>query len=229
MGVGREMLFYKPFTRRKKRMISVQKRFLFVHIPKTGGNSLQGLLKKYSEDMIVSTAAHHDGIERFEVRNCNYPIKKHSTLSEYKNVLESELFDSLYKFAVIRNPYERMVSYYFSPHFSRDRWDREEFRGLVKKARTVRDYIRLQRSPPSFFFRKRRFSGDGSLDDDIDLLIKYENLEKEVESLCDRLSLEYQRLARRNSSVRCHYSEYYDRDMREMVREKFREGMEFGE
>ena len=64
-------------------MISLQKSFLFVHIPKTAGNSIQSVLRDYSEDQLVALRKEQDGIERFGLRNANYKIKKHSTLSEY--------------------------------------------------------------------------------------------------------------------------------------------------
>src|SRR6059058_1959617 len=96
-------------------MISFQKRFLFVHIPKTAGNSIQSILRNYSEDQIVALRSEQDGIERFGLRNPNYKIRKHSTLAEYRMALGDEQFRSLYKFACVRNPWDRMVSYYFRP------------------------------------------------------------------------------------------------------------------
>jgi hypothetical protein len=46
-------------------MISFQKRFLFVHIPKTAGNSIQSVLRDYSEDELVALLSEQDGVERF--------------------------------------------------------------------------------------------------------------------------------------------------------------------
>ena len=57
-------------------MISLQKRFLFVHIPKTAGNSIQSVLRNYSEDQLVALGKEQDGIVRFGLRNPKYKIKK---------------------------------------------------------------------------------------------------------------------------------------------------------
>jgi len=35
-------------------MISIKHNFIFIHVPKTAGNSFQNILKNYSEDKIVS-------------------------------------------------------------------------------------------------------------------------------------------------------------------------------
>ena len=125
-------------------MISLQKRFLFVHIPKTAGNSIQSVLRGYSEDQLVALRKEQDGIERFGLRNPNYKIKKHSMLSEYRDALEDEQFRNLYKFTCVRNPWDRMVSYYFTPTQNPETWDRKKFRGIISKAVSVADYLRLE-------------------------------------------------------------------------------------
>ena len=76
-------------------MISFQKRFLFVHIPKTAGNSIQSVLRDYSEDELVALRDEQDGIERFGLRNPKYKIKKHSTLAEYRAALGEMEFGNL--------------------------------------------------------------------------------------------------------------------------------------
>src|SRR5881628_1546322 len=118
-------------------MISFQKRFLFVHIPKTAGNSIQSVLRDYSEDQIVALRSEQDGIERFGVRNPNYKIKKHSTLAEYRAALGEEQFHSLYKFTCVRNPWDRLISYYFSPSRRVVKWDRQTFEKLLLKTLSV--------------------------------------------------------------------------------------------
>src|SRR6267143_6625781 len=124
-------------------MISFRKQFLFVHIPKTAGNSIQSVLRDYSEDELVALRGEQDGIERFGLRNSTYKIKKHSTLAEYRAALGDTEFDKFYRFTCVRNPWDRMISYYFTPTQSPETWNRKKFRGIISKAVSVPDYLQL--------------------------------------------------------------------------------------
>src|SRR5947209_2492388 len=157
-------------------MISFQKRFLFIHIPKTAGNSIQTVLRDYSEDELVPLRAEQDGIERFGLRNPNYKIKKHSTLAEYRNALAGEQFAQLYKFTCVRNPWDRMVSYYFTPTQSPARWDQNKFRAMISKAVSVADYLRLERSVEDPFTN-------------VDQIMRFENLPDDSRAVCKVLDI----------------------------------------
>src|SRR5947199_7305777 len=127
-------------------MISFQKRFLFVHIPKTAGNSIQSVLRDYSEDQIVALRSEQDGIEHFGLHNPNYKIRKHSTLAEYRMALGDEQFRSLYKFACVRNPWDRMVSYYFTPTQQAGGREARGFRKGISKPLSGAEHRRLDQS-----------------------------------------------------------------------------------
>ena len=211
-------------------MISIKKHFLFIHVPKTGGNSIQNILRDYSEDKIVIRGKHQDGVERFEVRNSKYNITKHSTLSHYKSVLDANTYRSLLKFAIIRNPWDRMISFYFSPHRGVTEWSRDNFLALVNRVPTLRNYI----CEKSFLEKASARLGlkttilNRKLDSDIDFLIRFEQLNHDFKVVCEKLDIPYSLLPIRNSSARTHYSKYYDDELKEIVRNKFVEEIEFG-
>ncbi len=189
-------------------MISFQKRFLFVHIPKTAGNSIQSILRDYSEDELVALRGEQDGIERFGLRNPKYKIKKHSTLAEYRAVLRDEQFRSLYKFTCVRNPWDRMVSYYFTPTQQVGAWDRKEFRKMISKGLSVADYLRLDKGEEDPF-------------GNVDYVMRFENLANDFRSVCTTLGIPTAPLPQYNRSNREHYSKYYNDELRELVRERF--------
>jgi len=174
-------------------MISFQKRFLFVHIPKTAGNSIQSALRDYSEDQLIALRKEQDGIERFGLRNPNYKIKKHSTLGEYRDALGDEQFRSLYKFTCVRNPWDRMVSYYFTPTQSPETWDRKRFREIISKGVSVADYLRLDRDEEDPFAN-------------VNYIIRFENLTDDFRTVCGTLGISPTTLPQYNRSSREHYS-----------------------
>ena len=189
-------------------MISLQKRFLFVHIPKTAGNSIQSVLRDYSEDQLIALRKEQDGIERFGLRSTKYKIKKHSTLNEYHRALGEEQFRDLYKFTCVRNPWDRMVSYYFTPTQNAETWNRKKFREIISKAVSLADYLRLD-------------NGEGDPFANVDCIIRFENLADEFRAVCDTIGIPPPALPRYNRSSRDHYSKYYDDELREFVGARF--------
>ena len=189
-------------------MISLQKRFLFVHIPKTAGNSIQSVLRDYSEDQLVALRKEQDGIERFGLRNPKYKLKKHSTLSEYRDALEDEQFRNLYKFTCVRNPWDRMVSYYFTPTQRPETWNRKKFREIISKTLSVANYLRLDNGKEDSFAN-------------VDYIMRFENLADDFRAVCTAIGISPPALPQYNRSSREHYSKYYDDELREFVRSRF--------
>jgi len=210
-------------------MISLKHHFLFIHVPKTGGNSIQNILADYSEDTLTADKEYQDGVERFELSNSTYKLRKHSKLTRYRKVLPTGIYRQLFKFATIRNPWDKMISMYFSPHRGTGQWDREEFILLINNVPTLQDYVTL----PSFRDRLEKKLGlparPRPLDRDIDYLIRFENLNDDFKEVCKKTGLPAApELPVHNRSIRKHYSSYYDDELRELVGRKFSNEIDYG-
>lgn len=131
-------------------MISSKHHFIYLHVPKTGGNSLQTILLPFSDDKKY-VEAHHDEINRFGVSG---PITddKHTTLQFYSDALGKNF--EHYKIVITqRHPFERAMSFYFSPHrwFRRHPdghwycldavWDEDAFLACLKSLPSMLDYL----------------------------------------------------------------------------------------
>ena len=173
-------------------MISFSHKFLFVHVPKTAGNSIQGILRHYSEDRIV-TREGQDGVERFGVESEGRKLVKHSTLADYYRELGSERADGLFKFACVRNPWERMISFYFSPHRGEVGWSPRKFRQFVdKEVRPLRDFFALG---------DEKKAGRSPFEN-LDHVIRHDHLDSDFGEVCRRIGIPAQELPVRNKSSR---------------------------
>src|ERR1044072_8708387 len=166
-------------------MISFQKRFLFVHIPKTAGNSIQSVLRDYSEDELVALRGEQDGVERFGLRNPKYKVKKHSTLAEDRAALGDAEFGGLHKFICVRNPWDRMVSYYFTPTQKAEVRNRKKFRKIISSALSVADYLRLDQREEDPF-------------GNVDYIMRFENLADDFRTVCAALDISPMKLPQYN-------------------------------
>jgi hypothetical protein len=214
-------------------MVSTQHDFLFVHIPKTAGNAIQNVLRNYSEAVIESDAEGLDGRDRFGVTDVKYGTTKHSPLSEYHTAIEPEVYERLFKFAVVRNPWDRMISAYFSPHRGDVEWDPGAFAKFVRSEPPLRHYVdrmgvrgRIARKVARVFPVVAR--AIKPLDADLDFVIRFEQLSEDFERACCKIGISPEPLPVRNQSKRHHYSTYYTPALRHLVRERFAEEILFG-
>lgn len=199
-------------------MISTEKKFVFIHIPKTGGNAIRLALKPYVVDSIVMNLKQQDyndtrgQIHRFGISNPYIKMNKHSKLAEiHSRWDEKELgrWTDMLKFSVVRNPWDRLISCFFSPHLGRTEFDREEFKSFVKSVKlgTQSDFV----------------TEDGHLA--TDRLIRFETLSEDFANVCSQLGIE-QKLTRVNESKRRPYREYYDKELIDLVSRHYAEDVE---
>lgn len=197
-------------------MLSTTHNFLFVHVPKTAGNSIQRNLVRFSTDSIVKKAAHHDGLEMFEIESPNLNVHKHSTALEYRKQISGSDFDALHKACGVRNPWDRCISHYFSPYRGEVAWDACDFKNFVNKnVKPLKHYIQLS-------------DGDRHYFSNIDSFIRFENLQSDFQKFCQRVNISDTQIEHRNQSSRAHYREYYEsNELIDFVAEKFAEEIEY--
>ena len=198
-------------------MISLKYNFLFVHIPKTAGNSIQNILRTYSEDRVVCLNPLQDGVERFGVISERFRTRKHSKLNDYRTALGNELFTKLFKFTTVRNPWDRMISSYFSPHRGEISWDRDHFKNLIFEVEPITSYL----------FLESHNDQKVSSFKNIDYYIRYENLNEDFKKACALIDIPWEPLPMRNKSQRQSYGQYYDDELIELVQNRFSDEIEY--
>lgn len=158
-----------------------------------------------------------DGIERFGVISERFRTQKHSKLIDYQKALGNELLENLFKFTTVRNPWDRMISSYFSPHRGDVTWNKDQFKRLIFKVEPITSYLSLEHSDdhtlPSF--------------GNVDYFIRYENLSEDFNKACDCIGIPRKLLATRNKSQRQPYEYYYDDELIELVHNRFSDEIEY--
>lgn len=161
-------------------VVSESHQFIFLAVPKTGTSSIENTLKPY----------------RAAITN---DFNKHATCSKLQRDLPVQMWDSYFKFAFVRNPYDMMQSWYFyrqrkelanpkNPrhHLYTGDLNFEEFiHGFAKKELMLRqvDFIAPH--------------GKGL---QVDTVGKYETLDRDFASICERLKLSVEQLPKVRSS-----------------------------
>ncbi|MEY6431806.1 sulfotransferase family 2 domain-containing protein [Thioalkalicoccus limnaeus] len=205
-------------------LLSVRHRFLFVHIAKTGGTSVRAALEGrrwrdpwYPAQFLCSRLSHLSG-HRLAIK-----LPRHAKVIAAKELLPREFFDSLFKFAFVRNPWDLQVS-----SFHHIRRERPQFLGGHQD---FADFLRWKLDPE----RPYQYHLDTSIERQSDYLIdldgrtlvdfvgRYERLAEDFRIACDRIGIPTPSLPhrRRAADRTTDYRSYYDDDTAALIARHF--------
>lgn len=93
-------------------IISENKKFIFIHIPKTGGTSVTRSLEeclKYN-DIVLGGTQYGEKLQKIYKKQ--FGVSKHSLGIEIQDLVGQEKWEDFFRFSVVRNPYHRIFSNY---------------------------------------------------------------------------------------------------------------------
>jgi hypothetical protein len=185
-------------------MISFRHRFIFIHIPKTAGNSIQTVLGPYSDDRLhprrsVGHVKDEDGTQGLDVFNdvlgFDTSLHKHATIAEYDSILGKEL-EGYFIFTAVRNPFDRAIS--------KTAFEKGPISGKL-------DLTEFIFPTPQLHY----LTIGGRLA--VKTFIRFENIQEEFDLVCAKLGIVTSTLPHKNASYRRPYRDYYTDSTRAAV------------
>src|SRR5688500_3292920 len=201
-------------------IISHQHRFVFVAVPKTGTHSVRQALREHlSADALAPGGRCVN--KRFPMQELAASRHRNASLCQVRPHLGEEAFGRYFKFAFVRNPFDRFVSY--CAFMTREtgafaRMPRQVMHEMLFKVRPV-DHILFQ--PQHALL----------VDDDGELLAnevgRVEQMQESYDRVCARIGIPTRALDKVNAtSPRGDYRRFYDDKLAEGVAELYRRDLE---
>lgn len=200
-------------------IVSHAHRYIFVAVPKTGTHAVRQALREYmGADDIEQVGLFVN--KRFPYADIARISHGHLSVREVRPYLGDEVCDGYFKFAFVRNPFDRFVSYCSFMTRQQGTFDRDP-RGTMRKI-----LFELRPLDHVHFQPQCTLLVDQAGKLEMDHVARVENMQDDYEAICARIGIPSRRLERVNSSRRGGYRDYYDQALVDGVAALYRRDLE---
>ncbi len=201
-------------------LIDDQQKFIFVHVQKSAGISLEAVLQRRFPGVRIWHGRH--GHARVGIRE-----------------IGRARWDDYYSFGFVRNPWDRLVSWYsmiqeakkklpFFKRFSKHPFEVELWNHALRTSHDFESFLENSTAvvfdrgcDKSFAYNQIDYLSDESGKLAVDFVGRFENLAADTERVFQRLGIPNETLPRLNRSQHTHYSKWYTPKTRDLVAARF--------
>ena len=200
-------------------IISHKHRFIFFAIPKTGTHSVRQALRAHlgPDDL--------EQVGLFVQKRFSFPEladfkSGHVSAVQIRPILGNDVFDSYFKFAFVRNPFDRFVSY--CAFMSRSTGE------FAARPKDFMKHVIVGLNPVDHLLYKPqyRFLVDCNEEMDVDFIGRNEDMQASYEQVCQTIGIPASELGLINSTEHRPFMEYYDDETYELVSTLYRKDLE---
>jgi len=240
-------------------IISHKYKFIFIKPNKVAGTSIEIALAKHcGESDIITPITEYN--PKSDSTHYNQPARNYEEDGYYHHITPAKIKSKLgdkwneyYKFTVVRNPYDRIVSSYFwNKKRPTPASKRRDLQSLLRKATTPKAYLSFFRKTKNkilsavFFsnlsefekfvklFPERRTNNIYYFDKKgqpiCDYYMRYENLDDDYRAVCNHLGIPYTQLPKTKNKHRKdkkHYSVLYSAASKKKVESLYRRVIDY--
>lgn len=187
-------------------IVSHQNRFIFAAIPKTGTHSVRHALREHlgPDDMEQARLFVE---KKFPIPEIARMGHGHVSLAEVRPFLGEQMFDDYLKFAFVRNPFDRFISYCAFATSREGSFERDPKRVMRHFLFTAPPYQHIIFRPQHMFITD---AGGNLLADEIG---KVEEMQLSYDRIAARIGIASTPLDHANRSRRGDYRDYYDQEL----------------
>jgi hypothetical protein len=151
-------------------MLSDKYKTIFIHIPKCGGTSIESLF--WTAEERIEQNLWMGFIDKFHNKFQTGGLQ-HLKAHQIRNLIGVDKFDTYFKFAIVRNPYNRLISQFL---YMRKRPDLREFIGLHEEDSFLQYLYKTDRRIHVQWEAQNNFLYDEQGKCLVNLVVKLENI-----------------------------------------------------
>lgn len=200
-------------------IISHQHRFIFAAVPKTGTHSVRQALREHMSAEDIEQVGLFVN-KRFPYEQLAAIRHGHLSLAQVRPYVGEEAFAGYFKFAFVRNPYDRFVSYCAFMTRDSDVFQRDP--------RAVMGHFLFSQPPEQHILFQPQHTVLADHEGKLlaDMVGRVEDMQTSYEAICARIGLPARKLDQVNGSKRGHWRQYYSHELKEGVARRYARDIE---